>query len=199
MTLDVQFMTIITMVLGGFYLGTAHDTFRRFSIHWRQRTLLMYTLEISFWLIQTLVLFYLLFLVNNGELRFYVFLAVLLGYAAYQALAAPLFKRILERMIYLVKAVWHFVNQVGQALVVTPVKWLVHVLAVFILFLLRLISSICLFLLKLIYFPLRWTCRLAYRCVPKRMQKNLDKISFHYSKIKHNVIKWMKNNVSKWR
>src|SRR5699024_7249858 len=149
MTLDGQFMTIITMVLGGFYLGTAHDTFRRLSIHWRQRTLLMYTLEISFWLIQTLVLFYLLFLVNNFALRFYLFLPVLLGYAAYQSMAATFFKRILEWMIYLVKAVWHFVSQDGQALAVTSGKWLVHVLAVFILFLLRMISTICLFLLKL--------------------------------------------------
>src|SRR5699024_4517614 len=189
----------MTLVLCRFYLGTAHESFLWFSIPLRQLTLLMYTLEISFLLIQTLVLFYLLFLVNNGELRFYVFLAVLLGYAAYQALAAPLFKRILERMIYLVKAVWHFVNQVGQALVVTPVKWLVHVLAVFILFLLRLISCIRLLLIRLIYLPMRSTCRLAHLCVLKRMQKKLEKISFHYSKIKHNVLKWMKNNVSKWR
>src|SRR5699024_11891782 len=37
-------------------------------------------LELGFWFIQTAVLFYILFKVNEGELRIYVFLACLLGY-----------------------------------------------------------------------------------------------------------------------
>src|SRR5690625_1760968 len=90
MTLDTQFLTMIFMVLGGLYLGIAKDTFRRFSPYWKNKRFINYAMEICFWLTQTFLLFYVLFRINGGELRFYVFLACLLGYAMFQAFDSDL-------------------------------------------------------------------------------------------------------------
>src|SRR5690625_5859173 len=75
MTLNVQFLTMLFMVVSGFYLGIALETFRRFSPLWRHRPVLVYIFEVSFWLIQTFIIFYVLYKVNAGELRVYIFLA----------------------------------------------------------------------------------------------------------------------------
>ena len=79
MTLSIQFITMAAMVLSGIYLGVIRDTFQRFAIYWKGRKLLSYLLEIIFWILQTLVVFYVLFLVNAGEIRLYIILACLLG------------------------------------------------------------------------------------------------------------------------
>src|SRR5690625_3097491 len=102
MTLDVQFMIMISMILGGIYLGVALETFRRFSRAWEKNTILLYIMEICFWLIQSFVLFYILFRVNGGEIRVYVILAGCLGFAIYIALVASFYIRILDRFIIIV-------------------------------------------------------------------------------------------------
>src|SRR5699024_4293439 len=99
MTLHVQLLTMIFMVLSGLYLGMALETFRRFSPLWRKNKFLVYFLEICFWLVQTLIIFYVLYRVNAGELRLYIFVACLLGFATYQALIASLYKRLLEQVV----------------------------------------------------------------------------------------------------
>src|SRR5699024_5483544 len=99
MTLDVQFMTMAAMTLSGIYLGIAQETFRRFKPHWKPNRFLLYFMEIAFWLFQVALIFYVLFLVNAGELRLYVFLALFLGISMYQVLVASVYKRLLEMIV----------------------------------------------------------------------------------------------------
>src|SRR5699024_5518630 len=70
-------ITMLTMIAGGVYLGFAFETYRRLTRGLRKNWLFLYVLELGFWFIQTAVLFYILFKVNEGELRIYVFLACL--------------------------------------------------------------------------------------------------------------------------
>src|SRR5690625_1289933 len=90
MTLSTQFITMLAMTSGGFYLGVVLDTFRRFASSWKNRIIFSYVMETSFWLTQVIILFYVLFRVNGGELRLYIFLACLLGFTIYQVLAAKI-------------------------------------------------------------------------------------------------------------
>src|SRR5699024_12815245 len=128
MTLHVQFMSLISMVIGGFYLGMAIDTFRRFSTYWERNVFFKYLLEICFWLMQSLILFYVLFRVNDGEIRFYIFLSCLLGFATYQALAASIYKQLLEGVIRIVRSIYRFFKRLIEVLIIIPVKWLVTTL-----------------------------------------------------------------------
>src|SRR5690625_7413437 len=106
MTLQVQFLTMVSMIIGGLYLGIARDTYLRFTPYWRQRIILKYVFEIAFWMIQTLLLFYILFRVNPGDLWFYVFLACLLGVSLFIVFFVSLYKKLLELMIFLLLIIY---------------------------------------------------------------------------------------------
>lgn len=192
MTLNVQFITMLAMVLCGFYLGLILETFRRFQPHWKDNRLLKYVMEISFWMSQVLLLFYVLFRVNAGELRFYVFLALFLGFAAYQALAAPMYKRLLEFAIRIVVACYRFVEQVIQTLIITPIKYIIKLLVTITLFIVQLVITVLLFIGKVIFLPIKWIFYMIYRLLPKRFRNFLHKTAGFYSTMKNICKKGLK-------
>src|SRR5699024_7620746 len=153
---DTQFLTMIFMVLGGLYLGIAKDTFRRFSPYWKNKWFINYVMEICFWLTQTFLLFYVLFLINGGELRFSVFLACLLGLAIYQALASALYKIVLESIIRVFTAIYRFFAKIVRALIITPIQWTVRLLLASFLMIMQIIFSVFIFIIKCIFLPIIW-------------------------------------------
>ncbi|GAB3054625.1 spore cortex biosynthesis protein YabQ [Virgibacillus ainsalahensis] len=199
MTLSVQFMTMIAMVLSGFYLGIIQDTFRRFTMYWKQRIIFSYLIEVVFWLTQTAIIFYVLFRVNGGELRLYIFLAGLLGFAMYQVFAAGIYKRILERIILIIAGIYRFCKKVVQALIIHPITWIVVLLLTIIAWIAKLIGSILLFMLKVVIAPIKWLLQFIYQMLPESLQKKLHKIAGVYSTMKNIYIKCRKYISSKRR
>ncbi|TMN22335.1 spore cortex biosynthesis protein YabQ [Lentibacillus cibarius] len=199
MTLSVQFLTMISMTAGGFYLGMILDTYRRLSIHWKSSPFMKYFMEIIFWLTQTMVLYYVLFRVNSGELRFYVFLACLLGFSMYQGLAANVYKAFLEHMIRVVTAMYRFCKRTVQVLVITPVLSLVRFTITIAAFILHVLITLLHWLFKIIYIPCFWLCRLVFRMLPSSFQVNLHKVAGFYSKIENTCRKRIKELLSKRR
>jgi len=177
------------MILGGFYLGMAVDTFRRFSWHWKRHVFLRYFLEICFWLMQSLILFYLLFRVNNGEIRFYIFLSCLLGFATYQALAASVYQKLLEVIIRILRGIFQFVKRLIQVLIVSPVKWLFMIAFTIVLWVLQLISTILYWVLKVLFFPFGALITFVYQRLPKKVHRFLYKFAGFYSTMKNIYIK----------
>ena len=199
MTLSIQVLTMVSMIAGGFYLGIALDTFRRFGRHWKSNTLLVYFMEISFWLTQVFILYFILFQVNLGELRVYVFVACLLGYAAYQALAATLYKRLLERIIIITSRIYRMVYNLIKNLIIAPIRYLIKLLIASVIFLFNMIMLVFGFVLKCIYLPLKWLFKQMYRLLPKRFKLFLHKLAGFYSKIKNICRKYWKLISSKRR
>ncbi|RKQ33035.1 spore cortex biosynthesis protein YabQ [Oceanobacillus halophilus] len=192
MTLSVQFLTMITMIGGGFYLGMILDTFRRFTPYWKNNIPLTYVMEICFWLTQTIILFYILFQVNAGEIRFYIFAACLLGFAMYQVFAASSYKRLLEYIIRMIASVYRFCRRVVQALIIKPITWIITTIFAIVLWILTILWTIIQFIAKLLFAPIRWIVTGIYRILPKSFQRFLHQQAGFYSKIKNIVIKWMK-------
>lgn len=199
MTLDVQFITMISMVAGGFYLGVALDTFRRLSIYWKQRLFLIYFMEISFWLTQTLLLYYVLFLVNSGELRFYVLLAVVLGFSMYRALAANTFKRLLEHVIQITAAIYRFLENMIQTVIMTPITFIVQLVVNVVVFTINLLMNVIQYILKIVFILVLWLFRLIFRLLPQTIQRKLHKMAGFYSTIKNTCKKWIRTWKSKRR
>lgn len=187
------------MVLGGLYLGIIQETFRRFSIHWKRRRFLAYFMEISFWLTQTMLLYYLLFRVNSGELRFYVFVAVLLGFSVYQVLVANAYQWLLEHIIRIMLKCFRFIESVINILIITPVKFIIQLVVTCVLFVLQALLRIGIFLGKLILFPILWMFRTLFGILPKNIQENLYKLARFYSTIKITCRKWVKKILFKRR
>ncbi|WP_188633377.1 spore cortex biosynthesis protein YabQ [Lentibacillus kapialis] len=199
MTLEVQFMTMLSMIAGGFYLGIACDTFRRLSISWNRRVFLKYFMEISFWLTQTLLLYYVLFQVNSGELRFYVFAAVLLGFAIYQALVAKTYKTVLEHLIRIMTQVYQFVEKMVRVIIIAPVKFIFQSTLTVIIVTLKILLTVLRYSLNVVWSPIFWLFRAIYKMFPQSIQKKLHKIAGFYSTIENTIKKWFHNLITKRR
>src|SRR5690625_2178939 len=210
MTLQVQFSTIVYMILGGIYinnresykqswriehmilggiyLGMALETFRRLSPAWKHNKVLTYCLEISFWLMQTIILFYILYLANKGEMRFYVFIAGLLGFSIYQAIVATFYRKVLEFTIGLSLKLLFFCKKTIQILMIIPIMWLINLFLSIINFILLLVFKI----VKIILIPVQWLSKLIYSLLPKKIKQLINKTPQFYSIIKYTCIKWTK-------
>lgn len=199
MTLDVQFITMIAMMIGGFYLGVASDTFRRLCVYWKQRVVLKYFMEIGFWLTQTLLLYYVLFQVNSGELRFYVFVALLLGFAMYQALAANMYKRLLEYLIGIIVQIYRFLVKVTRVIIIIPVTFLIQLIITIIVGTATILLKLIRFTFKIVLAPVIWLFRMVFRMLPQSIQKRLHKIAGFYSIIENTCKKWIQKLMSKRR
>ncbi|GGJ57191.1 spore cortex biosynthesis protein YabQ [Virgibacillus salexigens] len=192
MSLSTQFLTMITMIAGGFYLGLIQDTFRRFSAYWKDRRIMTYLMEVCFWLTQTMLLFYILFRINGGELRFYIIAACLLGFTFYQAVAANIYKKLLEYLIHIAANIYRFIENVVQALIISPIKWVVKLVYAIVLWLIKIIGTILLFILTVIITPFKWFFQLIYRLLPEKIQLYIFKVAGFYSTMKNICIKVMK-------
>jgi len=96
MSLSVQFYTMLAMIAMGSFFGGTLDTYNRFLQRRKRKRWVVFVHDVLFWLCQSLLLFYVLFLVNAGEVRFYIFIALLCGFAAYQALFKNGYLKLLE-------------------------------------------------------------------------------------------------------
>lgn len=187
MTLSIQFLTMVVMIMSGFYLGIALETFRRFSPLWRHRPVLVYMFEVGFWLIQTFIIFYVLYRVNAGALRVYVFLACLLGFAMYQALAASLYRHALEYIIRGLKRILWMVKRLYHLFIFTPISLFIHA----VLWLVWLVLWVLIQVAFIAFLPLKWLVQMTHFMWPKKIKDFFDKKVDFYSILKRTCIKWV--------
>jgi len=202
MTLSTQFLTMLSMIGMGSLFGAMFDTYQRFLNRPKQKAWIVFINDILFWVIQALVIFYTLFIVNRGELRFYIFIALLCGFAAYQALLKGFYRRLLEMAIQTVIALYKFIRSMVQNLIYKPVVGLIQLLIMIILTLgrglitlVKFIFKVLLFILKIIWFPIQKTLLLFWKLLPKSIKKTVEKL---YNKTAGNF-KEIMNYIKKWR
>src|SRR5699024_2919374 len=126
-------------------------------------------LEIGFWLLQTFLLFYVLYRVNAGELGIYVFLACLLGFSAYKALFSSVYQRILERCIKIYVSIYKGCKKVVIVMIITPVKAILQFVFSLLLLMIRILLSVFNFVLWLMK-PLQMLMRFCYHRLPETFQ-----------------------------
>ena len=191
MTLTVQFYTMVAMVAMGVWLGIAMDTYSRFLHPDRSKSLWLYANDIVFWLLQGLIIFYVLYLVNEGELRFYVFLAILCGYAAYRSLFQPLYRRLLERIILITIAIIRFVKSLFIYIIYQPIRFILKVVFSLCMMIVSIMTTIFWFIFKLFWVPLKWGSSLIWRLIPQSVQMPLIKLAGVADKIKNYIYHWL--------
>lgn len=78
-----QVQLFLIIVLAGTFLGVFFDGYRVLRGVFRPRIFLTHLLDLLYWLLATLFVFGLLLLINWGEVRFYVFIALAAGAVLY--------------------------------------------------------------------------------------------------------------------
>ena len=205
MSLDTQFVTLLSMIAMGLSFGAAFDTYNRFLKRAKRALWIVFIHDVLFWCMQALLIFFVLFKANAGEWRFYIVLALLCGYSAYQALFKGLYKKVLEGAIHLVLETIHFFVRLGDMLLLKPVTGIIMLLAGTVLFILKMaaklangIFMLALMILKALLSIVRVVCwplfRLAaiiWRIMPMVLRRPCEKF---FSKMA-GIIAGMKNSI----
>ena len=128
MSLGVQFLTMAAMIGCGAALGLLFDGYRavwgelRLPRRWHP------PFDLLFWAAATAGVYRTLYLVNGGEVRFYVLLALLLGVSAYFALLSGVALRVLVFGLRAARRVFRFVRRLFRMTVVRPLLGLARAL-----------------------------------------------------------------------
>jgi spore cortex biosynthesis protein YabQ len=187
MTLTTQFYTMLSMIGMGALFGATLDTYNRFLNRSRRKHWLVFINDLLFWIFQALAIFYILFSVNFGELRFYIFIALLCGFAGYQALLKQGFLRFLEKLILFFISLYNFLVSMVKKLLYSPIKWLVVLLITLVLsiakgllkavtFLLKMVYSIIKWTIKLVLSPVWWIVKGIWDLLPNHLTKRVEKL-----------------------
>lgn len=197
MTLTTQFYTILSMIAMGSYLGAALDTYQFFLNRPKRAVWIVFINDLLFWIVQALLFFYVLFYVNEGELRLYAFLAILCGFAAYQSLFKHLYMRLLKMAVHMVIQTYRLVVRLIQVLVVKPALFLFHLLIMTLLFFWKSCLTVLKISWNIIWIPIQWVGQLLWRMVPKNVKSFLH-ASFKHIEGFYKKIKNTKQRIKSW-
>ena len=206
MTLTTQFYTLIAMIGMGSYFGASLDTYQLFLKRPKRSRWLVFIHDLLFWTFQALFIFYILFRVNQGELRFYSFLALLCGFAAYQALFKKSYMFILKVIISFVLHTIRFIIKLGNVILIKPIIgiftflfFLVKIVLKGLLALVRFCVRVIIIVIKVTFAPIVWIIRQIYKLFPEVFTNKLEKL---YNQIKGFFIKiknYITNVIEKWK
>lgn len=197
MSLPVQFYTLLAMIGMGSLFGATLDTYQRFLKRGKRKKWIVFLNDLLFWFIQGIIIFYVLFLVNYGELRFYLFLALLCGFSAYQALFKKIYLKLLESLIQLVKAVARLIYKTFYLLVYKPARGLCILLAAIILYVYGLLLS----LVKIVWIMVKWVLKTVFKpfvwILKKVIPESVEKFVVQLRKTIAGYLKGSKNTIIK--
>lgn len=206
MTLSTQFMTMLAMIGMGIFFGAGLDTYNRFLKRSKRKSWLVFINDVLFWILQGLFIFFVLFRVNQGELRFYIFIALLCGFATYQSLFKVIYLKWLEMLISLVISLLKFFSKLVYLLIYKPIYFVITTLFELILaigkgllVLFKWFIMAIWFVIKVVFMPIKWILLLIWKLSPKTIKKSVEKIynrlAGKYKTIKNIITHW----ISKWK
>ncbi|MFC7061773.1 spore cortex biosynthesis protein YabQ [Halobacillus seohaensis] len=187
MTLTTQFMTMMSMVAGGVYIGAAVDTFERLFHMRNKKSWLEFIWQSAFWIAQAAFLFFILYTVNYGEIRFYIFIAVLCGYAAYRALFQTGYNKWLEFWIRVTLTILRFIRRLFNIFILWPIITLVILAKNIIFWVYRLLYKGIYIVFLVIFSPILFVFRIVWKLLPINTKNYLHKIGGFCVTIKNSI------------
>lgn len=206
MTLSTQFLTMLVMIGMGTFFGAALDTYNRFLQRSKRKNWLTFMNDILFWVFQGLLIFFVLFHVNQGEWRFYIFLALLCGFAAYQSLFKRLYLKILEKLITFAISSYKFTVRLFLALIYRPIQSLITMLISIIVMvgngvykLLKWILWVIWRLIRQVLKIIMWFLLLFWKLSPKPLKKSVEKLYNKLAGFLQSIKNSINKIISRWR
>lgn len=92
-------------ILTGFLIGIIFDTFRVLRKSFKTPDFITYLEDILFWVLVGFLMMYSIFTFNNGELRIFIFLAIIMGFFTYILLFSRTFILINVSTILFIKKI----------------------------------------------------------------------------------------------
>ena len=119
-----QAYLFLIFVLDGFIIGLLFDFFRILRKTFKTSDIITYIQDILFWILTGLVVLYSIFIFNNGEMRIYIFLGILIGIVLYILLLS---KYIIKINVFIINKIKWFVSIILR-IIFMPFKFIFNIL-----------------------------------------------------------------------
>ena len=105
----------LLFILTGMSIGILFDIFRILRKSFKTIDFITYIQDFLFWLLAGAILLYSIFSFNNGELRGYIFIGVILGIILYMLILSKYFVKVSVAIINILKKI-----------IYTPIKFIIN-------------------------------------------------------------------------
>ena len=116
-----QASSFLIFILNGLLLGILFDIFRILRKSFKTPDFVTYIEDIFFWILSGMILLYSIFTFNNGELRLYIFIGILIGTLMYMLLFSKFFINVSTYIIKVIKKIFHI-------LIFIPINFILKVI-----------------------------------------------------------------------
>lgn len=107
-----QAYLFLIFVINGLLIGLLFDFFRILRLSFKTRDFVTYIEDIIFWIITGIIVLYSIFIFNNGEIRFFMFLGIALGAFLYMTLFSSYIISVSVHIIKFFKKIFGFILKV---------------------------------------------------------------------------------------
>ena len=81
-----QAYLFLIFIVNGLIIGFLFDLFRILRLSFKTKDFVTYLEDMTFWILTGFIVLYSIFVFNNGEIRFYIFLGIALGVLLYMTI-----------------------------------------------------------------------------------------------------------------
>lgn len=160
-TIASQVYVFLGCIFGGLIVGLLFDVFRLSRRFFNTRDIITYIQDIIFWILVGIIVLLTIFYSNNGQIRGYVFLGIVLGTVFYFLVFSRLIMKILTYVIeFLIRLIGYIIKMVS-----VPVRITAKILKVPLEFLIKRLIILGRILLKVLKHFKKWIFKF------KRIQK----------------------------
>ncbi|MCS1352388.1 spore cortex biosynthesis protein YabQ [Mechercharimyces sp. CAU 1602] len=156
MTLSTQWITLLCMIGSGWMMGVIWDGYRVLIHRFSLRGWTITVVDIMYWLVCVSLVFSLLFYSNWGQLRVYVFVAVIGGYTIYQYWFSATAFHVMKRTFAMIELIFYQFVRMLVMVIGGPIYWLWVLVVSLLSWLWRLARSIATIVWRLLSPLLRW-------------------------------------------
>ncbi|WP_026281392.1 spore cortex biosynthesis protein YabQ [Paenibacillus massiliensis] len=137
-----QWITLIWMTLSGAAMGAVFDSYRVLSGRFRFARWTVHILDLLYWILSALFIFYMLYESNRGQLRFYVFLGLVLGVCFYFWLLSVTTQRFVVMLIEIINRFIYILCRIFNVLIIQPLLGIYRLMRALVIGLWRLVILI---------------------------------------------------------
>lgn len=113
-----QASLFLVFVLNGIIIGLVFDIFRILRKSFKTSDIITTIEDILFWIITGIIILYSIFVFNNGEIRFFMFIGIFLGVMLYILLLSNYIIKVSVKIIFLAKKIVAFIFKI----IIFPVR-----------------------------------------------------------------------------
>ncbi|MHA0857620.1 spore cortex biosynthesis protein YabQ [Paenibacillus sp. CMAA1364] len=157
-----QWITLLWMLFSGASMGLVYDSYRVLSIQFRCPKWTIHLMDFMYWCGMAIFIFRMLYISNQGELRFYVFIGLFLGVWCYFLILSVTTQRFVVMLIKVIQFVLRVIERLIMVTLWIPVRTLYRLVVAVI----RVIWTVCVFIMGIVWrclyplwYVLKWISR----------------------------------------